>query len=212
MLAPSLLAPALFWDRAAGKYAKRPIKDMPSYERTMARTRSYLAPADRVLEIGCGTGSTALLLSDCVSHIAATDISAQMIAIANQKVAAEGIGNVTFTQSGLEDLPPAADPFDVVMAFNLLHLVKDTAAAIECAKDVLKPGGLFISKTVCLGETSGMLRIPIGLMQLFKRAPYVKFVKISQLERAIAAAGFEILETGSYPASPPSRFIVARKI
>lgn len=212
MQGTSMLAPASFWDKAAGKYAKRPIKDLASYERTMARTRSYLAAADTVLEIGCGTGSTALLLSDCVRQIAATDISASMIAIAKQKVDDQGIGNVSFTQAGLEDLQAGADRFDAVMAFNLLHLVRDTAAAVDHVKGVLKPGGLFISKTPCLGETTGLLRIPIGIMQLFKRAPYVKFVKIDQLEKAIAVTGFEILETGNYPAAPPCRFIVARKI
>ena len=52
-----------FWDGIAEKYAKRPISDMAAYEYTLGRTRSYLKPEDQVLELGCGTGSTALLLA-----------------------------------------------------------------------------------------------------------------------------------------------------
>ena len=53
---------AKFWDKAAAKYAKSPIEDIEAYNYTIGRTRSYLSPTDRVLEVGCGTGSTALLL------------------------------------------------------------------------------------------------------------------------------------------------------
>ena len=48
-------------------------------------------------------------------------------------------------------------------------------------------------------------------MQVFGKAPYVNFLTIDRLERAIESAGFEILETGDYPAKPPSRLVVARK-
>ena len=53
----------------APKYAKSPIKDVPAYEYTLGRTRSYLKPTDAVLELGCGTGGTALKLADAVAHL-----------------------------------------------------------------------------------------------------------------------------------------------
>jgi hypothetical protein len=43
------------------------------------------------------------------------------------------------------------------------------------------------------------------------KAPPLRFVRPARLEADIAAAGFEIIERGDYPASPPSRFIVAKK-
>src|SRR5262249_9010493 len=48
---------ARFWDRAARKYAAGRIADMPGYERTLERTRHYLKRSDKVLELGCGTGT-----------------------------------------------------------------------------------------------------------------------------------------------------------
>ena len=47
---------AQFWDRAARKYARDPIKDMAGYERTIERTRQYLKAGDVALELGCGLG------------------------------------------------------------------------------------------------------------------------------------------------------------
>lgn len=55
---------ARFWDRFASGYAGGTIGDWAGYERSLVRTRELLGPGASVLEIGCGTGSTALTLSD----------------------------------------------------------------------------------------------------------------------------------------------------
>ena len=61
-------ADARFWDRIARKYAADPIKDMDGYARTVDRTRHHLRSTDTVLELGCGTGTTALKLAAHVSR------------------------------------------------------------------------------------------------------------------------------------------------
>lgn len=223
-----------FWDKRARKYAARPIRNMAAYEQTMARTRAHLRTTDRVLEVGCGTGSTALLLADSVEQITASDYASAMIEIARESAGDQRIGNVRFIHADLfagPDTAPAPDAtigndddtigaddnavqpasFDVVLAFNLLHLLADTPAAIRSISALLKPGGLFISKTVCLGENGGLWRLPLAIMRPLGLAPYVGFLTIEALETCVTDAHFEIVETGSFPASPPSRFIVARK-
>ncbi len=60
----STASDARFWDRISRKYAQDAIADQAGYERTLARTRERLPPDSRVLELGCGTGSTALRLAD----------------------------------------------------------------------------------------------------------------------------------------------------
>ena len=89
--------PARFWDRAARKYAAAPIKDMAAYEYTLDRTRAYLKPTDRVLELGRGTGSTALLLAGSVAQYHGTDISPEMIRIARDKADSDAVETITFT-------------------------------------------------------------------------------------------------------------------
>ena len=98
-------ADARFWDRIARKYAADPIKDMDGYARTLDRTRHYLRGTDVVLELGCGTGTTALWLAPHVSRMVATDLSGEMIAIAREKAAAEACRNAEFAVATPERAP-----------------------------------------------------------------------------------------------------------
>lgn len=205
---------ARFWDKVALKYAKSPIADMDAYTYTLERTRSYLSPDDTVLEVGCGTGSTALLLAGNVRHITASDLSANMIEVGSEKARDQGISNVTFVTAELFDSAIENGPYDAVLAFNMLHLLEDTRGAIRRINGLLKPGGTFISKTVCQPGSGApfkfrLLKIILPLMQWVGKAPYVKFMEIKKLEDLVSSEGFEIIETGTYP--PPSRYIVARK-
>jgi ubiquinone/menaquinone biosynthesis C-methylase UbiE len=202
---------AKFWDRLANWYSKKPVKDMESYNKTLDCAKKHLSESDNVLEVGCGTGTTALLLAPSVKQIMASDFSARMIEIAREKAATQKVGNVHFDRGTLfdEDLQKAS--FDVIIAFNFLHLLEDIPSAVRRVDELLKPGGLFISKTACLAEHGRLLRLALAVMRPLGFAPYVRFLKVAELEDSITRAGFEILETGTYPPSPPSRFIVARK-
>ncbi len=202
---------ARFWDARADGYAKRPIRDLRSYEKTLELSRGHLSPGDRVLEVGCGTGSTALLLAPSVEQIVATDVSSRMIEIARSKALSQQVPNVRFERGTPFDPPLEGEPFDVVTAFNFLHLLEDIPAVLRCLHDRLKPGGLFISKTPCLAEQSRLWAVLLTLLKLVGVAPTVRCLRVAELEGLIGDAGFSILETGSYPASPPSRYVVARR-
>ena len=205
------------WDGVADKYAKTPIPDEGAYAYTLERVRAHLKPGDRVLEIGCGTGSTALQLADAAAHVTASDISGEMVRIGEEKAKAAGIGNVRFVRGVPGDAALAeGGPYDVVMAFNLLHLVEDLPGMLDEVHKLVKPGGLFISKTFCRAERGGgfkyhAMRVALPVMQLFGKAPFVAFMPVPEFEGKVAKAGFEFLETGSYPKSPPRRFIVGRR-
>ncbi len=197
-----------FWDKIARKYAARPIGDIPAYEQSMARVRSHLGSEDRVLELGCGTGSTALLLAPDVGRITGSDISSEMIAIAREKPAPE---NIDFEVADADHAGQGA-PYDAVLAFNLLHLVPDLPETLAHARACLRDGGLFISKTPCLGGKAWLYGPLIAIMRLFGKAPPVSLFGVDALETQVRVAGFEIIETGDFPKKPPCRLIVARKI
>ena len=204
-----------FWDSAAENYAKSPIGDVEAYNYTLARTRTYLSSTDKALEVGCGTGSTALLLAGDVAEITASDISGKMIAIATKKAQDQGVANVNFIAADLFDDALAKDPYDVVLALNLLHLIEDTTGAIRRIHGLLKPGGTFISKTVCKPGAGAPLkfrfmRIIVPVLQALGKAPFVQFMAADAFEDLVESQGFKILESGDHPA--PSRYIVARKI
>lgn len=200
---------ATFWDKIAVKYAARPVADPGAYAETLERTQSYLKRTDRVLEVGCGTGTTALKLAPAVGHITATDYAGRMIDIAEDKRTAQAAENVTFRHAGLAE--PGDAPYDAVLAFNLLHLIEDLPGALATLADRVKPGGYFISKTVCIGDAALPLRLLIPALRLIGKAPFVGFVRRAELDRMVEAAGFRIIETGGYPAAR-NHFIVARKL
>jgi SAM-dependent methyltransferase len=202
-----------FWDRIAPRYARSRIRDQAGYERTLERTRELLKADDCVLELGCGTGTTALHLARSVTRYVGTDISGEMITIARRKLAETPIDGLSFRVFAPDAGPPDETGFDAVLAFNLLHLVGDLQACLACARAALKPGGLFISKTPCLSEMNPVLRVLVPTMRLVGLAPSVAFLDAAQLEKAILAAGFEIIATERHATRGKDTrpFIVARK-
>lgn len=202
---------AAFWDKIAPKYAKTPISNLDAYEETLARVRTYLKPDADVLELGCGTGSTALKLCQDTGTYEATDISQGMIDIANAKLDGQSGTQPRFRVAGMNADDYANTTPDTVLAFNLLHLVPDLEGALSMVHDLLPSGGLFISKTPALAEKwyFGPL---IRIMRAIGKAPFVRSVGVDEIDRLITDAGFRILETGLYPPKIPSRFVVAQKI
>ena len=200
-----------FWDRKARGYAKQPIKDQAAYEKTLERTRTHLPADGYALELGCGTGTTALLLANAVERYHATDISLEMIEIAREKSVAQGVKNVAFAQADMLSSDLGHREYDAVLAFNLLHLIEDLPRALERIRALMAPGAVFISKTPCVAGLNPLMRILIAGMQFLGQAPHVSFLTPEALEKAIIDAGFDIIETGDYPPKLPSRFVVARR-
>lgn len=202
---------AAFWDRMARRYANMSMRNPADYEKTLNLIRAYLGPDDRVLELGCGTGTTALRLAAAVGQYIASDYSAQMIAIADQKRSEAMVENLEVTVGQLCDGSLPKGPFDVILGFNLLHLLPDRRLAFEDIAQNLRPGGLFISKTPCLGGLYRVLEPVVAIFHMMGKVPDFHFLSPARLEKEIRQAGFEIVETGDYPKRPPRRFIVARK-
>ncbi|MCV3271818.1 class I SAM-dependent methyltransferase [Roseobacter sinensis] len=201
---------ARFWDRVAPGYAKRPVADPAAYARKLEITQSHLRPEMEMLEFGCGTGTTALTHAAHVRHVLAFDVSAQMIAIAEDKAQAQGVENVTFVQNRIEDFEPPEGRYDAVLAMSILHLLKDPRAAVNKSFEMLTPGGTFHSSTVCL-KTGMWWFWPIArLGKALGLLPHVLFLGPHDLERMVREAGFEI-ETSWQPGKKIAIFIVARK-
>jgi ubiquinone/menaquinone biosynthesis C-methylase UbiE len=202
-----------FWDRAARKYASDPIADMAGYERSLDHTQRYLKASDSVFEFGCGTGTTALRLAPSVASYLATDLSSEMIAIAREKAADAACANITFEVATANATPAPAARFDVALAFNVLHLIADRQAALDGVARLLKPSGLFITKTPCLKEMNFAIRLAVPLMQAVGQAPYVAIFSAEELEQEIVASGFDIVERARHGTRGKDvrPFLVARK-
>ncbi len=204
---------ARFWDRIAVKYAADPIADIAGYEATLRRVQGLLSADQDVLEIGCGTGSTALRLAPFTRRLRATDVSTGMIAIAREKLAAEPVPQLSFDIADADAAVAGQGEYDVVLAFNVLHLVTDLDRALEQAMRALRPGGLLISKTACLSEMNPLIRYALPLMRAIGKAPHVLCFDAAALQSAMARQGMDIVSVERHGTRGKDFrvFIVARK-
>lgn len=186
----------------------------PKYEEAYRRTAEcslrYLKPTDRVLEFACGTGIMTFRLAPHVESIRAIDISDEMVVRAKAKLSEE-TKNVTVEQLDIFDPSLEESSFDAVAAYNVLLYLPDREQVLARIRSLLKPGGMFLSATDCLGE-----RLTREGLRKFWRShtgkmPYVAFDSIKSLERTVRAAGFAVLETENLFPAPPNLFIAARK-
>ena len=209
---------ARFWNGMSRKYAASPVSDVPAYERTLERTRTHLRPGDTVLEFGCGTGTTAVSLAPSVARYVATDLAPAMLEIGRERAAEAKVGNISFEAGTPADDHWAEGGFDAVIAFNVLHLIKDRKGALAGVHRMLKPGGLFISKTPCVSDMGVVLgtvvRAAVPVMQMVGRAPSVFFFSTKTLEPEIEAAGFKFIERALLASKGKDTrpFLVAKRV
>lgn len=201
---------AKFWDRIAERYSKKPVPDQAVYEEKLGKTDALLRPTDQVLEIGCGTGTTAIHHAPKVAHLRATDLSAEMINIARNKASDAGVSNVDFDVASVDSLYAEKEAYDVVLAHSILHLLPDVDGVLKELHTMLKPGGLLISTTACIKDILPIFRFigPIG--RKLGLMPYVNVFGAADLESWIQDAGFEIEERW-LPGKKRGIYIVARK-
>jgi 2-polyprenyl-3-methyl-5-hydroxy-6-metoxy-1,4-benzoquinol methylase len=93
--------------------------------------------------------------------------------------------------------------------------VEDSAQVMDRVNQLLKPGGIFISATPCLGEKtflSVLMNIPIFLLSSVGVIPSITFFSASSLTALITNAGFQMIEQKDLSVRPLREcFIVARR-
>lgn len=202
-----------YWDKTAARYAKSAISDEATYQRKLQETREFLREDMRVAEFGCGTGSTAIVHAPHVSHIDAVDISENMLQIGRDKAKDAGITNITFSLGTLSDLNAADNAFDAVLGLNVIHLIGEREALFREVARVLKPGGLFVSSTVCLGTSPFRFLKPIAsLGKLLGLMPDLYVFSEAQLAQDVQAAGFSIERQWHHAKGGVAVFMIAKKL
>lgn len=198
-----------FWDGIAAKYSRQPVADEASYQTKLAMTREHLKPDMDLLEIGCGTGSTAIAHAPHVRSIRAVDISPAMLEIARSRAESAGAGNIAFERAALDSLEAADGQYDMVLALSLLHLVDDWKSAVSQARRWLKPGGMFVTSTSCMADSMPAMKYVLPVLRFLGKAPKLTFFSQDELRQAHLDAGFAIV--GEFTPGPRSAvFLIAR--
>ncbi|MDQ6435846.1 class I SAM-dependent methyltransferase [Mesorhizobium sp. LHD-90] len=127
------------------------VRQASGYEQLMGRWSKKLAPqfiafagladGERVIDVGCGTGSLTFALPQAanVAEIAAIDFSPVFVEEAQRRNHDPRIG---IQQGDACALPFDDDYFDRALALLVLHFVPDTAKAVSEMRRVARPGGV----------------------------------------------------------------------
>jgi ubiquinone/menaquinone biosynthesis C-methylase UbiE len=104
-----------------------------------------LIPAQpvRIVDLGCGTGSLAVLLAEHGNRVSGIDISGNMIRLARAKARAAGVA-VDFVRGDAADPPFAEASFDLVLARHVLWAFENPDAVLQRWVDLLAPDGRLI--------------------------------------------------------------------
>ena len=204
---------ATFWNKIAPRYAKGEVPNEQVYNRKLKITQSYLKPNMRVLEFGCGTGTTALHHAPFVKEYIATDIAREMIRIAEQKRADNGVANVKFSVGTITSAWEQEQPFDAVLGLNVLHLLPDWFDQMETIYRLLPAGGLFITSTACLKEKTpwSWLRFVAPLLRRLRLFPTLAFFSKREFRDCIVQTGFEVVHDWTPETSPITCFLICKK-
>ena len=99
----------------------------------------------RVLDLGCGDGTTALPAARLGAEVLGVDIASNLVAAGNVRAAAEGLDNLRFEEGDASDLSALADDaFDLVMSvFGAMFAPRPFDVAGEMVR-VTKPMGRIV--------------------------------------------------------------------
>ncbi len=199
-----------FWDWIARRYDRQVHRD-ENYTQAVERIAKYLDPGDTVLDYACGPGVVALKIAADVTEVHAIDTSERMIEIGKQRARESEVANVHFAQKTIFDDSLRRESYDVVLAFNILHLLEDARPAVQRASELLKPGGLMISSTPCVAEAGVLLRMLLSLVSRVLPLSHLWKFSTADVEDLILHEGLEILESEAPERTLPIFRVVARK-
>ncbi|KPJ95414.1 MAG: hypothetical protein AMJ53_02790 [Gammaproteobacteria bacterium SG8_11] len=200
-----------FWDRISNTYANSPIKDQQAFDDMVQNIRQHVKESDFVFDFGCGTGTYSIAIADKVKSIHAIDISEKMLAIAGKRANNRGIGNINFEHLGIFDTKLQPESYTVVLAFSILHLQQDLNKVLHRISELLMPGGLLITKTVCGGEKLSLATFFMTPFSKLGLLPHLNCFSFAELQASISENQLKILETKANPKDSMEYFIVAQK-
>lgn len=155
-----------------------------------------LRSGDRVLDIGCGVGTTAIRIArETGASVVAADVSPLMLERATRNVAKAGVDGVVVEHANILDLPYADGSFDHVLAEAVTMFVDRPRAAAELAR-VCKPGGRVLATEFCWSRPPSAQAREIFLGQV---CPGLQFDSVQEWVRIYSGAGLIDVRTESGP-------------
>lgn len=152
-----------FWDKIAGVYDLAESINGDVYHEMCAQTERLVPAGAKVLDCAAGTGELSLAAAKNAESVVCTDLSEKMLKNARRKAGFFGADNISFETRNIFDLKDPDNTYDIVIAGNVLHLLKNPQGAVMELYRVLKPGGKLLLPTfTAKNRGSHLLQPPYG--------------------------------------------------
>ncbi|WAZ20692.1 class I SAM-dependent methyltransferase [Streptomyces cinnabarinus] len=153
------IAPRTDWDAAAASFDDEPdhgLRDPEVRGAWAARLRDWLPgrPSD-ILDLGCGTGSMALLAAEQGHRVTGVDSSPAMVGLARAKLAGR---DAAFLVGDATSPPVGEQRYDVLLVRHVLWALPDPGRVLRQWRGLLRPGGRLVLVEGVWGTVS-----PVGL-------------------------------------------------
>jgi ubiquinone/menaquinone biosynthesis C-methylase UbiE len=159
----------------------------------LARLPELFHRADRVLEIGAGTGIFTIPIARHCREVIAVDISRNMLGLLEKKAADEGVTNIRTILCDVEKSPPEG-AFSVICAFASFEYIADLPRLLVSLTRHLEPGGVIYFITA----RRSFLRFFTQLGNAVRQRMWLKAHSSPEIRSMLRVAGCEQIEINSH--------------
>jgi ubiquinone/menaquinone biosynthesis C-methylase UbiE len=173
----------------AKTFAENPwVTDEQRINRLVAA--AHLGGNERVLDIACGPGYIAEAFARAAREAIGVDLTAAMLAIAEERTRERGIKNVSFRIGDVQNLPFEREEFDVVVSRLALHHMTNPAKVVQEMARVCRVGGTVLVEDIYGSEHAERAGYQDRWEKL-RDPSHVRTLPISELLRLFRDAGLE---------------------
>ena len=135
---------------------------------------AVVAPGARVLDVACGTGEPAIPAAKMVGaagFVLATDIAPEMIEVAREKAAAEGLRNIEFRLVDGEEIDVPGESFEAVTCRWGMMFMPEPLRFLHQVNQALKPEGRIAISVWGPPERNPFISLPMGVLRKHYQGP-----------------------------------------
>lgn len=199
-----------FWNKQAKGFNS---ETQPEMDSLIQQSKPYLSHDFDVLDFACGTGYSTMHVAPLVKTIHGIDYSDEMIRYAKEKQVNTEVANIVFSEGTIDSLIKAYPnkQYDVILAYNVLHLLPNTEESIHQMFRLLKPSGVLITNTVCLNEKKNLAAYLVKGISKLGIFPDLNSYSIKGLEQMLVQAGIDTLQKKSTNSGVTNLFMISKK-